>query len=420
MEEKEKTEDGPVVIDHNAGGNTLPAPHDMLLPAKEASSPTPTSPVTAPITVPPVAAVTPTPAMPEPAPQIPVSIPVPQKEVPPQPKIVQPFESITLPEGTFKEKPVATPIPQTLKGAPDPVSPTPSVDKNLREIGVGGGKPEKQIPTVGPTDGLPRIRTYAADMGEEIKKRGATLTTIVGAEREKNARELAESGVEQTPPRKIARATLLLLATVVLLALGAGAIFGVMYLIQPSDVAPPKMSIVSPNDTSEISIQENVSFLAQVTAVRKNRTPSLGEVEEIVIKKDGVLLSSEEVLTLFGAPSALARNSTDIMVGIHAFDRNQPFIIAEVSVFDRAFDAMLSWENTIGDTLGSLYTPTNKSGRAPELTFVDKVVKNIDVRQSQDEWKILYAFPRPNLLVITTNEATLREIITRLSQTSTR
>ena len=102
------------------------------------------------------------------------------------------------------------------------------------------------------------------------------------------------------------------------------------------------------------------------------------------------------------------------MVGLHAFDRNQPLIIIEVAQFDRAYGAMLTWEPNMARSLGSFFRPLNGDKAGTTTIFNDVVVKNIDVRRSQAAWPIMYAFPRRDLLIITTNESTIAEVLSRL------
>ncbi len=53
-------------------------------------------------------------------------------------------------------------------------------------------------------------------------------------------------------------------------------------------------------------------------------------------------------------------------------------------------------------------------GIPPTLSFTDTVLQNLDTRESQSSWPVIYAFPTQGLLIFTTNEYTLREIMTRL------
>jgi len=82
--------------------------------------------------------------------------------------------------------------------------------------------------------------------------------------------------------------------------------------------------------------------------------------------------------------------------------------------------SMLSWETRMNEGLGNFFRPSSLAPASiastpPALIFTDRTIKNTDVRESQLEWHIMYAFLRPDLILITTNESTLREVITRLS-----
>ena len=80
-----------------------------------------------------------------------------------------------------------------------------------------------------------------------------------------------------------------------------------------------------------------------------------------------------------------------------------------------AFDAMLIAETRLAESLGAFFAPLNAPIRIPELTFSDKIFQNIDLRTGGGEWPILYAFPAQDILIITTNESTLKELVSRLS-----
>ena len=173
------------------------------------------------------------------------------------------------------------------------------------------------------------------------------------------------------------------------------------------------MIMIRSNHIENLSVSENAALAPLLGGVRTGANMKLGELEEIVLSENGVRLSPEEILTRLGAPSSLARNATDIMVGIHLFHRNEPFILIRVSAYDRAFEGMLAWEKNMGDSLGAFFAPQN--GPTPKLTFFDRVFQNLDVRESQPEWRIQYGFPERNLLLLTTNESTIKEVLTRLS-----
>jgi hypothetical protein len=112
------------------------------------------------------------------------------------------------------------------------------------------------------------------------------------------------------------------------------------------------------------------------------------------------------------------------------YNDNQPFLIVRVDSYEAAYAAMLAWEPTMQADLSPLfdYTPTvhiPEQGIATTTTptqfiqtgFVDKIVENHDARVIQNstgDVSLLWTFIDRNTLIITTNDATLREIISRL------
>lgn len=292
-------------------------------------------------------------------------------------------------------------------------------DRDLRETGLkeslprGTNAPSKvEMPST-QEDGLPRMHTYAEDMGKEIQKRGETISSIITAEKMKAPEELEPA--LPAPRRKL----LVALATILVL-LGIGVVAVAYFMIQKStNPAPIYETLIPVNHTTVIALNGQTPLSKLLGDARTGARLNLGEAEALVVATGTSPASAEAVLTALGAPNELARNSTGILIGLHEFDRAQPFIIVSVSAYDRAFEAMLTWEDTIGDDLGAFFAPANPAGgaagRPPILTFVDHVSNNLDVRESQGAWPILYTFPRQNLLVITTSADTLREVLTRLS-----
>lgn len=260
---------------------------------------------------------------------------------------------------------------------------------------------------------LPRIRTYAADMSKVIKTRGETLATIVGAEK-RNPEKLLKSEAEQKRDRN----TLLFgVGAVALIILGIAAI-ALVSIVVSNNTPEPEIteSIIFPNRSITIERDsEGVSIHDQLATLRAETDMSLGEIARLIVTQNGLPLSPQEFASQFGFPSSLTREVTDIMVGIHAFDRNQPFIILNIQAYDRSFNAMLATEAELGRLLNKFFAPHNTSVSSPGLQFEDAIIRNIDVRQSGDSWPILYSYPERNTLVITTNEFTLREILSRLS-----
>ena len=269
------------------------------------------------------------------------------------------------------------------------------------------GAPKTTAPQSGD---LPRIRTYAADMSKAIKARGETLASIVNKEKT-TAKQ--QSGAAPAPfsMRRIA----ILAGTAVLVLAGIGVLVAV-FVFNPRDSVDIQSSgIIFANETFTVTARPEGQFVDQLAAIRRDQNLSLGEIMQFTLVENGTPITGAALAGRLRIPPSLTREISEIMVGIHAFDRNQPFIIMRIATYDRSFGAMLAWERDIGRDLAGFFAPTNASGGAPLLIFTDEIVQNLDVRRSGGEWPVLYTFPEQGLLIITTNEFTLREITTRLS-----
>ncbi len=147
-------------------------------------------------------------------------------------------------------------------------------------------------------------------------------------------------------------------------------------------------------------------------------------------------------------PDALLRSVDPnlYLLGIHSFDGNQPFLILKADSYEGAYAGMLAWERDMRADLSPLFvrtppvliqntpppppvatstaTSTATTTPAPVVDappvrtgFVDRIVENHDARVIQNadgQILLLWTFVNRNVLVVTTNEATLREIISRL------
>ncbi len=258
--------------------------------------------------------------------------------------------------------------------------------------------------------GLPRIRTYAADISRVITARGETVSSIATAQREKG-RQLEQEPVLE----KFSKTKVILFGSVLFVVLGVVVIATSFYATRPSaspEEFPP--SIVFPNKTTPIEFVEGSSLQKLLATERRDAELSLGEVERIVVTQGGVALAPSSVARALGFPDAISREVVDIMIGVHSFDRNQPFLILSLLTFDRTFSALLGWEKEAGRALNSFYAPINSIGEAPDLVFSDSIIQNLDVRKSQSTWPIMYTYPSRVMVVLTTNEFTLREVMTRL------
>lgn len=298
----------------------------------------------------------------------------------------------------------------TVPPAPSPVTQTPQPTETPHDPAHAGHIESS----------LPRLRTFADDLSGEMKKRGTTLTSIVQAERERAARELSLVDEDSAPRANRWKNPVLLVGALALVVVGAGAVVGayVYTQIAASEERVLEPSIIFPNKIVTFDVPEYLTLADALAGEREQVSLSLGEIERVEVTLAGATTTPRELLAEFGAPPVLLREAKSVMFGVHSFDRNQPFVIIEVTQYDRSYGGMLEWEEDLGRALGNFFKP--RGGTVPPTTlFTDKVIQNIDTRVSQDEWPILYAFPRRDVLVITTNQYTLSEILTRLNAQKT-
>jgi hypothetical protein len=292
------------------------------------------------------------------------------------------------------------------------------------------------------------------------------------------ALQAEEIAAHESKPRLLR--TLVIGASVLLLVAAGGIGFYIFAKLQPVPIAQQSPApFILVDDTQSVAITSNdgrSSIMQMLTAARDNLSLSLGLVERLQIVKptaanDGTLqeVGAPEFLQLLTPkiPPALVRTlEPQMLLGIHSYDQNQMFMIFKTDSYETAYSGMLAWESTMQSDLSPLFTrtpavragttvtppvvpvlatststtttsvasstastsataTTTSSTPAPEQFFVgdftDQVVVNHDARvvlNKDGDILLLWTFLDRSTIVITTNDATLREVISRLSQAS--
>jgi hypothetical protein len=122
------------------------------------------------------------------------------------------------------------------------------------------------------------------------------------------------------------------------------------------------------------------------------------------------------------------------LLGAHSYEENEAFLILKVDSYETAYAGMLAWEATIQSDLSPLFdrtpsphiqnsnattTPATTTPQLIQTSFADQVVENHDARviaNRSGDILLLWTFLDRGTIVITNNDATLREVISRLSQ----
>jgi hypothetical protein len=293
------------------------------------------------------------------------------------------------------------------------------------------------------------LETYQRDIESVVQHDNVSVLTIATAEA--NRRNATGEGNPETKTEKarsMAFNIAMVLGGLVFLIGASGAL---AYLVTRQTSVPvaatatPTSSLITIDAVKEITItsdETRSTLMSQLDAARQATSLSLGLMGQLLVTESsttpsGTTVEAIPAETFFpllapNIPAALARTfKPDYLLGVHVYNGNQAFIIANVYSYEEAYSGMLAWEPNLQRDLSPLfnYTPTAhipEQGIAPVATgtdqfiqtgFVDKIVENHDARVLQNatgDIYLLWTFLDRNTLVITTNDATLREIISRL------
>lgn len=301
-------------------------------------------------------------------------------------------------------------------------------------------EPKKEETVVKP------IETYQGDIEKLVQKKNVSVVSIAAAEAQR--RESAE--IPQEAPRNIRPLiikSLMILGGVILLLAAAAAIY---YVVKPA----PAVQVSVVNTTPFINVDQTLAFIVPagikrgtamnaIEVQREKVKLSLGLVARIYLglsidpaTKKLTPLSAQQLLTILGpnASDSLLRavGNKPYLLGVHSYEDNQPFLILQTDAYEQAFSGMLAWEPYMYQDLAPLFvrippqhilegkTATSSATSTPtfiQTGFIDRIVENHDTRVIENSAKdilLLWGFINRNTLVITTNEATMREVISRL------
>ncbi len=294
------------------------------------------------------------------------------------------------------------------------------------------------------------LHTYKSDIEETVRSKHVSLADIAAAQARR--REEAPLTPQETVEKRTRTTKYIIIGVVFLVAALGIMIATIFFSAQKSAVtATAPASYIYVDDTQVMPIATLAtrdSLMQTLETAREGTHLALGLIERLypVVTPEATTSSAtaqpqaETTQELFstlalGAPDTLARALLpNFVLGVHVFDGNQPFLIFKTDSYEQVFAGMLTWETSMQSDLSPLFdrTPTAhiagsgstaaQAVSAPQLLstpFIDRVVENHDARviqNSSGDILLLWTFIDRNTLVITTNEYTLREIISRLSQ----
>lgn len=319
---------------------------------------------------------------------------------------------------------------------PDVQPSTPSPTPNTAE----------QKPTPQTSDVLKPLRTYERDIAEMVRSHQVSAVNVNIAQKKKEEKlpevERKEIQKERAQERKeilkktqtVAQTSLLALLSVVLIVVGL-LVFVLFFVFsdKPETITQTEKQEIPTATLSSDSQMDIVLGVAHQPPVSQQfaqliSSPlpenSITHVRFVVNVKDEKQEAPTSVFFDAVAPympgSLVRAFDTAMFAGIHTKDNKHPFFIISIDSFDKAFEGMLLWEKSMyKDFSGFIRNNTQYSSAVneiPRTTFEDVIISNKDTRMLRDEQGntlMLYSFINDKTLIITDNEITFKEIITR-------
>lgn len=293
---------------------------------------------------------------------------------------------------------------------------------------------------------LKQIRTFQGDIASALHKQNESLVSIQRSEHAvREARKVfttPKSAEEIAREESNKKLIFLLIGSLVLIALssiiGWYAYKGYMTktALPVVETAPNRLMISSGEvkiDTSRLSRE---SFISGIESVATKKIPN-GAVVQIQLNKQTAnttaIITTYDLLNLLEsrAPGSLIRSLNPIfMLGLLGGETvyinatstsqlNHVFLLIKLDSFDNAFPGMLEWEKNMRDDILPIFaSPETLATTSPTALFSDLIVQNKDTRVLKDstgQAVLLYSFFDNNMLIITTNEASLKSIIGKLN-----
>lgn len=348
-----------------------------------------------------------------------------------------------------------------------------------KEAGATGtGTTPEPRPTVAPVNtpvpasetSLHPLQTYKSDIESLVQKGGVSEVSIAAAEATRRGSgggkdEAAASAAEPRVWKKW-----LYGALGVLLVGAALALVAYVLLRQTSVPLTPtgaQAAIIFVDESKVVSVTPPRAAAMQALVAARDATDiPLGLIARLVVVhpavagQDPAVWGPAELLTLLAPtiPIELVRTlSPEYLLAVHSFDEEQAVLLLRTDSYEVAYRGMLEWEPTLFQDLSPLFVRTppvhlnqtpapaavpaapaatstatstavatsTPTSTAPTIQavintgFMDKIVENRDTRVVQNaagDILLLWTFLDRNTIVIVTNDATLREVISRVAR----
>ena len=307
--------------------------------------------------------------------------------------------------------------------------------------------------------GVRSLETYQGDIEQLVENKNVSVVSIAAAEaaRRGGSGSAAPASRAATDILGLLKKAGMILGGVVLLAGAAGAL---AWVLQPPKAVDMPAAQTSPfikvDETKVLTLPDtpvsHADFIQALAQQQSTVSLSLGLIERLYLATASTTPQGQQ-LTQLSAPAMLALLSPNVpdtllraidpnvyLIGVHSYDSNQPLIILQATSYEAAYAAMLAWEPYMQKELSPFFMRTPQAQLSQQSTatstasstvatstppaqpvntgFRDSIIENHDVRVIEDTNNnilLLWTFLDRKTLVITTNDATLREVISRLS-----
>lgn len=274
---------------------------------------------------------------------------------------------------------------------------------------------------------IPTLRTYKQDVTSAIKDQKTSLVRMVLEERKSNAKkdfELSPTSRKNFP---------IIILSIFFLVLTAGVLYFAFFKAEDKKDALLSMRVtplISTETNKEIPIDELtsgqltdlISYEISIGKIRLDTLEYLFFTKKTVSQGEGGVFETKEIVPVkdllrllnLPIPDMLARTlKPDYMLGVHAFNNNQAFLILKTDYYDTAFAGMLSWERSMHKDLLPLFGRKNRLTDLENSHWGDLILKNKDMRvlkYPSGDIALLYAFKDQKTIIISTSQDTFFKI----------
>ena len=277
------------------------------------------------------------------------------------------------------------------------------------------------------------IRTFEGDLAEAMAH-GKTSYARLAIEQNKNSKgeEIVKNASIETGEEKSHLLRNIIFVFLGIVLLGGGG-YGGYYLFTKSTLfvsyttvpvqKVEKAKSVLPKDSEirfDMSNQSKLVERLNAIVLSQNKPNTIVEILPSIQDRENLrVLSIEELKKAFDLyiPDQVNRSLTqEYMIGVYTDNNSESsiFVAVKNNYFQNAFSGLVSWESVLPNDIGIFVASSTRLIRG---SFVDKIIKNRDVRAFVDENKrtlFVYSFVNRDILVFAKNEVTLAGILARL------